>query len=80
MDKFPDNVASGKAWCDVFFSFGLTIGPPIGTLLYTQVGFYMPFAITGSGIILSGVVALLFIEVFGRFLLAILSIPLHCHI
>lgn len=56
MAKFPDRKASVKAWCDASFNLGLTVGPVVGAFLYEAGGFCLPFALTGSAIILSGVV------------------------
>jgi len=58
MAKFPDRKATVKAWCDASFNFGLTIGPVIGAFMYDAGGFFLPFAITGTAILLSGFVVL----------------------
>ena len=55
MAKFPDRKATVKAWCDASFNFGLTIGPVIGAFMYDYGGFFLPFAVTGTAIIVSGV-------------------------
>ena len=55
MAKFPERKATVKAWCDASFNFGLTIGPVIGAFMYDYGGFFLPFAVTGAAIILSGV-------------------------
>ena len=57
MAKFPERKASVKAWCDASFNFGLTVGPVVGAFLYEAGGFCLPFALTGTAIILSGVMA-----------------------
>jgi len=54
MAKFPERKATVKAWCDAAFCFGLTIGPVIGAFMYTQGGFFLPFAALGTVIIISG--------------------------
>ena len=54
MAKFPDRKGSIKAWCDASFNFGLTVGPVVGAVLYEAGGFCLPFAVTGTAIILSG--------------------------
>merc|ERR1711992_244490 len=51
MARFPDRKATVKAWCDASFNFGLTIGPVIGA-------FILPFAVTGTAILLSGCLVL----------------------
>ena len=63
MAKFPDKKATAKAWCDASFNCGLTIGPVIGAFMYDYGGFFLPFAITGSSIIVSGVFLFYFTEV-----------------
>merc|ERR1719481_2025042 len=59
MAKFPDKKATVKAWCDASFNFGLTIGPVLGAYMYSAGGFFVPFAVTGSAILLSGFLVLL---------------------
>lgn len=54
MAKFPESKAQVKAWCDASFNVGLTLGPVIGAFLYEAGGFCLPFALTGSAIIISG--------------------------
>ena len=56
MAKFPERKATVKAWCDASFNFGLTVGPVLGAFIYDYGGFFLPFALTGSAIITSGVV------------------------
>ena len=63
MAKFPDRKTTVKAWCDTSFNFGLTIGPVLGALMYHAGGFFLPFVVTGSAILLSGSVVLLVTEV-----------------
>ena len=63
MAKFPDRKSTVKAWCDASFNFGLTIGPVLGALMYDAGGFFLPFAVTGTAILLSGVIVLLVTEV-----------------
>ena len=63
MAKFPDRKSTVKAWCDASFNFGLTIGPVLGALMYDAGGFFLPFAVTGTVILLSGVIVLLVTEV-----------------
>ena len=55
MAKFPDRKATVKAWCDASFNFGLTVGPVLGAFMYDYGGFFLPFAVTGTAIIVSGV-------------------------
>ena len=64
MAKFPDRKSTVKAWCDASFNFGLTIGPVLGALMYNAGGFFLPFAVTGTAILLSGLLVLLLTEVF----------------
>jgi len=59
MAKFPDRKSTVKAWCDASFNAGLTIGPVIGAFMYDAGGFFLPFAVTGTAILLSGIVVLL---------------------
>lgn len=59
MAKFPDRKSTVKAWCDASFNFGLTIGPVIGAFMYTWGGFFLPFAVTGTAILTSGLVVLM---------------------
>eukprot|EP00092_Neocalanus_flemingeri_P030917 GFUD01033574.1.p1 GENE.GFUD01033574.1~~GFUD01033574.1.p1 ORF type:complete len:505 (-),score=68.91 GFUD01033574.1:56-1570(-) len=59
MAKFPERKATVKAWCDASFNFGLTIGPVLGAFMYDAGGFFLPFAVTGTAILLSGVTVLL---------------------
>lgn len=59
MAKFPERKATVKAWCDASFNFGLTIGPVIGAFMYDAGGFFLPFAVTGTAILLSGIIVLL---------------------
>jgi len=47
-----------QAWCDASFNFGLTIGPVIGAFMYDAGGFFLPFAVTGTAILLSGCLVL----------------------
>ena len=63
MAKFPDRKTTVKAWCDASFNFGLTIGPVLGALMYNAGGFVLPFAVTGTAILLSGAIVLLVTEV-----------------
>lgn len=63
MAKFPERKSTVKAWCDASFNFGLTIGPVLGALMYDAGGFFLPFAVTGTAILLSGLVVLLITEV-----------------
>ena len=63
MAKFPDRKTTVKAWCDTSFNFGLTIGPVLGALMYHAGGFFLPFVVTGTAILLSGSVVLLVTEV-----------------
>ena len=63
MAKFPDRKSTVKAWCDASFNFGLTIGPVLGALMYGAGGFFLPFAVTGTAILLSGLLVLLLTEV-----------------
>jgi len=58
MARFPDRKATVKAWCDASFNFGLTIGPVIGAFMYDAGGFFLPFAVTGTAILLSGCLVL----------------------
>jgi len=58
MAKFPERKATVKAWCDAAFNFGLTVGPVLGAFMYDAGGFFMPFAVTGSAILLSGCLVL----------------------
>lgn len=58
MARFPEQKATVKAWCDAAFNFGLTVGPVVGAFMYTEGGFFLPFAVTGSAIIISGIVVL----------------------
>lgn len=58
MARFPENKATVKAWCDAAFNFGLTVGPVVGAFMYTSGGFFLPFAVTGSAIIISGIFVL----------------------
>jgi len=62
MAKFPERKATVKAWCDASFNFGLTIGPVLGAFMYDYGGFFLPFAVTGTAILLSGVTVLLVTE------------------
>merc|ERR1719481_397563 len=62
MAKFPDRKSTVKALCDASFNFGLTIGPVIGAFMYTWGGFFLPFAVTGTAILLSGLLVLLLTE------------------
>jgi len=62
MAKFPDRKSTVKAWCDASFNFGLTIGPVLGALMYNAGGFFLPFAVTGTAILLSGLLVLLLTE------------------
>ena len=54
MAKFPEQKASVKAWCDASFNLGLTLGPVLGAFMYEAGGFFLPFVVTGSAIIISG--------------------------
>jgi len=63
MAKFPDRKSTVKAWCDASFNFGLTIGPVIGAFMYDAGGFFLPFAVTGTAILLSGIVVLVVTDV-----------------
>ena len=63
MAKFPERKSTVKAWCDAAFNFGLTIGPVLGALMYNAGGFFLPFAVTGTAILVSGLVVLLLTEV-----------------
>ena len=63
MAKFPDRKSTVKAWCDAAFNFGLTIGPVLGALMYGAGGFFLPFAVTGTAILASGLVVMLVTEV-----------------
>ena len=63
MAKFPDRKTTIKAWCDTSFNFGLTIGPVLGALMYNAGGFVLPFAVTGTAILLSGALVLLVTQV-----------------
>ena len=54
MAKFPQQKASVKAWCDASFNLGLTLGPVLGAFMYEAGGFFLPFVVTGSAIIISG--------------------------
>ena len=47
-----------QAWCDAAFNFGLTVGPVLGAFMYDAGGFFLPFAVTGSAILLSGCLVL----------------------
>jgi len=62
MAKFPDRKSTVKAWCDAAFNFGLTIGPVLGALMYGAGGFFLPFAVTGTAILASGLVVMLVTE------------------
>jgi len=62
MAKFPERKSTVKAWCDASFNFGLTIGPVLGALMYDAGGFFLPFAVTGTAILLSGAIVLLVTE------------------
>jgi len=62
MAKFPERKATVKAWCDASFNFGLTIGPVLGAFMYDAGGFFLPFAVTGTAILLSGVIVLMVTE------------------
>ena len=63
MAKFPERKATVKVWCDASFNFGLTIGPVIGAFMYDAGGFFLPFAVTGTAILLSGIIVLLVTDV-----------------
>ena len=63
MAKFPERKSTVKAWCDAAFNFGLTIGPVLGALMYDAGGFFLPFAVTGTAILVSGLVVMLLTEV-----------------
>ena len=63
MAKFPERKATVKAWCDASFNFGLTIGPVIGAFMYDAGGFFLPFSVTGTAILLIGIIVLLFTDV-----------------
>ena len=52
-----------QAWCDASFNFGLTIGPVIGAFMYDAGGFFLPFAVTGTAILLSGCLVLFITDV-----------------
>jgi len=62
MAKFPERKSTVKAWCDASFNFGLTIGPVLGAFMYDAGGFFLPFAVTGTAILLSGITVLLVTE------------------
>ena len=59
MAKFPDKKATIKAWCDASFNLGLTLGPVLGAFMYDAAGFCLPFMVTGSAIIISGLLVYL---------------------
>ena len=63
MAKFPERKSTVKAWCDAAFNFGLTIGPVLGALMYGAGGFFLPFAVTGTAILASGLVVMCVTEV-----------------
>ena len=58
MAKFPGHKSSIIAWTELFFNLGLTVGPVIGAFLYDSYGFFLPFIISGSAMLLSGAIAL----------------------
>ena len=69
MAKFPERKSTVKAWCDAAFNFGLTIGPVLGALMYSAGGFFLPFAVTGTAILASGLVVMLVTEVWKLYFL-----------
>ncbi|KAF5270492.1 hypothetical protein FQA39_LY08370 [Lamprigera yunnana] len=55
--EFPENVATTFASLETFFGFGLIVGPTLGGLLYQVGGYTLPFAIMGSALFLSAILA-----------------------
>lgn len=48
MKIWPDKVASIMSWTELFFGLGYTIGPAVGSFLYSVGGFLLPFEVTGG--------------------------------
>ena len=57
--EFPETIALLYASLQASFGAGLTLGPFIGALLYNAGGFFLPFAVTGSLIIISSMMTYL---------------------
>ncbi|KAG8225191.1 hypothetical protein J437_LFUL001318 [Ladona fulva] len=52
---FPDTVGTTFATLEVFYGVGYIIGPTIGGFLYSWGGFKMPFIVTGTFLLMVGV-------------------------
>ncbi|TRY80689.1 hypothetical protein TCAL_09016 [Tigriopus californicus] len=48
MKMWPNKVASIMSWTELCFGLGYTVGPAIGSFLYSVGGFLLPFEITGG--------------------------------
>ncbi|XP_076270313.1 MFS-type transporter SLC18B1-like isoform X2 [Rhynchophorus ferrugineus] len=55
--EFPDNVATTFASLETFFGLGLIVGPTVGGALYQVGGYTLPFAVMGSALFASAVLA-----------------------
>lgn len=63
--EFPDRVATVFALLETAFGLGLIVGPTVGGALYQMGGYYMPFVILGTLLLLGG-------------LLSFVALPLSC--
>ncbi|XP_030764996.1 MFS-type transporter SLC18B1-like isoform X1 [Sitophilus oryzae] len=55
--EFPDNVATTFASLETFFGLGLIVGPTVGGALYQVGGYTLPFAVMGSALFASAILA-----------------------
>ena len=56
---YPENLGVITALYEFGFSLALTIGPYLGGSLYNASRFYLPFVVTGTISIISGVITIL---------------------